>query len=112
MVLTTHSELTKASKHLAASDSVLAPIIKRAGLAQLEPHTDYYGALVNSIIGQQLSVKAAAAIKLKLITSVTWPNILLMVECTSEILPSNQTKRLSLPLQTSKALASGLFICF
>jgi DNA-3-methyladenine glycosylase II len=66
MVLTTHSELTKASKHLAARDSVLAPIIKRAGLAQLEPHTDYYGALVNSIIGQQLSVKAAAAIKLRL----------------------------------------------
>jgi DNA-3-methyladenine glycosylase II len=66
MVLTTHSELTKASKHLAARDSVLAPIIKRAGLAQLEPHTDYYGALVTSIIGQQLSVKAAAAIKLRL----------------------------------------------
>ncbi|MGH7195953.1 MAG: DNA-3-methyladenine glycosylase family protein [Candidatus Saccharimonadales bacterium] len=29
----------------------------------LAPHSDYYGALVNSIIGQQLSVKAAASIK-------------------------------------------------
>jgi DNA-3-methyladenine glycosylase II len=42
---------------------VLAPVIKRAGLPTFEPHDDYYGALVNSIIGQQLSVKAAATIK-------------------------------------------------
>jgi len=63
MPLATPTELQKAADHLADHDRVLAPIIQQAGLAQFEPHQDYYGALVNSIIGQQLSVKAAAAIK-------------------------------------------------
>ena len=55
--------LILAAKMLSKQDSNLAPIIKQAGLADIEPHTDYYGTLVNSIIGQQLSVKAAATIK-------------------------------------------------
>ncbi|HEY5442102.1 MAG TPA: DNA-3-methyladenine glycosylase [Candidatus Saccharimonadales bacterium] len=63
MPLATPDELTKAAQHLSTRDPVLARIIKRAGLPTFEPHTDYYGALVNSIVGQQLSVKAAAAIK-------------------------------------------------
>ncbi|PIZ63284.1 DNA-3-methyladenine glycosylase 2 family protein [Candidatus Saccharibacteria bacterium CG_4_10_14_0_2_um_filter_52_9] len=63
MELATKDNLQKAVIHLSKNDPVLAPIIKRAGLAKLEPHGDYYGALVNSIIGQQLSVKAAASIK-------------------------------------------------
>jgi DNA-3-methyladenine glycosylase II len=41
---------------------VLAPVIARAGLCTIEPTTDYYQRLVGSIIGQQLSVKAAATI--------------------------------------------------
>jgi DNA-3-methyladenine glycosylase II len=57
------SELQKAAGYLAGHDPVLAPIIKQAGPATFQPHDDYYGALVNSIIGQQLSVKAAASIK-------------------------------------------------
>ncbi len=52
-----------AADHLKKTDPLLAPIIKQAGLAAFVPHQDYYGALVNSIIGQQLSVKAAASIK-------------------------------------------------
>jgi DNA-3-methyladenine glycosylase II len=63
MILASPTELQKAADHLAAHDKRLAPIIAAAGLANLKPYTDYYGALVNSIIGQQLSVKAAAAIK-------------------------------------------------
>lgn len=63
MHLATPDELQKAAEHLSLSDPLLAPIITRAGLAELTPHTDYYGALVNSIIGQQLSVKAAGSIK-------------------------------------------------
>lgn len=63
MLLATPDELQKAAKHLSRHDPLLAPVIKQAGLAELSPHTDYYGALVNSIIGQQLSVKAAASIK-------------------------------------------------
>ena len=63
MPLAAKPELQKAAAHLAAHDAALAPVIAQNGLADLEPHTDYYGALVNSIIGQQLSVKAAATIK-------------------------------------------------
>lgn len=57
------NELGKAAGYLAEHDPVLAPIIEWAGRATFQPHDDYYGALVNSIIGQQLSVKAAASIK-------------------------------------------------
>jgi DNA-3-methyladenine glycosylase II len=56
-------KLIEASSHLAAHDSKLAQIIAASPACDFAPHTDYYGALVNSIIGQQLSVKAAAAIK-------------------------------------------------
>lgn len=63
MPLATKLNLQKAADHLSQHDAVLAAVIKRAGLAELKPHKDYYGALVNSIISQQLSVKAAAAIE-------------------------------------------------
>lgn len=63
MLLATPSNLQAAADHLAKQDAVLRPIIARAGLAQLQPHTNYYGALVSSIVSQQLSVKAADAIE-------------------------------------------------
>jgi DNA-3-methyladenine glycosylase II len=63
MLPASKTELQRAARHLSRHDPVLAPIISRASLAAIEPHQDYYSALVNSIIGQQLSVKAAAAIK-------------------------------------------------
>lgn len=52
-----------AAERLAASDAVLAPIIARVGPCPLRPHTNYYWELVDSIISQQLSVKAAASIE-------------------------------------------------
>lgn len=55
--------LARASQHLAEHDAVLAPVIAQAGPCLLEPHGEYYRALGDSIIGQQLSVKAAASIK-------------------------------------------------
>ena len=55
--------LEQAAKHLAKSDPVLKPVIERAGLCTIQPHTDYYKSLADSIIGQQLSVKAAASIR-------------------------------------------------
>ncbi len=61
--MTITSELRKAANHLKANDPALVNIISSTGLAKFEPHTDYYAALVNSIIGQQLSVKAASTIK-------------------------------------------------
>lgn len=63
MIIASPSELKKAATHLREHDPVLAPVIDKAGIAEFLPHTDYYAALVNSIIGQQLSVKAAASIK-------------------------------------------------
>ncbi len=54
--------------HLASSDKVMAGLIARIGSMSLEkrrrgrPKGDAYGALLRAIIGQQLSVKAAATI--------------------------------------------------
>lgn len=53
---------------LAASDPVMAGLIRRIGPMSIEkrrrgrPRGDAYGALLRSVIGQQLSVKAAATI--------------------------------------------------
>lgn len=55
--------LEQAANHLAKADPILRPVIERAGLCTIEPHTDYYKSLADSIIGQQLSVKAAASIR-------------------------------------------------
>lgn len=52
-----------AAEHLAAHDSVLKPIIERAGACPLRSHKNYYWELVDSIISQQLSVKAARSIE-------------------------------------------------
>jgi len=57
------SELQIAADYLSKTDPILAPIVARHGLAPFVPHTNYYQALVGSIISQQLSVKAAAAIE-------------------------------------------------
>ena len=56
-------QLEAATRHLVNADPVLAAVIAGAPLPDFVPHTGYYRALVNSIIGQQLSVKAAATIK-------------------------------------------------
>lgn len=67
MELANATTLQKAADHLTANDPVLAPIIGQHGLATFEPHTNYYSALVSSIVGQQLSVKAAAVIRQRFI---------------------------------------------
>jgi DNA-3-methyladenine glycosylase II len=54
--------LRLAEKHLAKSDKRLAPVIVASGPYRIQPHTDHYGELVGSIVGQQLSTKAAATI--------------------------------------------------
>jgi DNA-3-methyladenine glycosylase II len=62
-----HKQLLTAARHLSETDPVLAGVIKNAPVPTLTPHTDYYKALVSSIIGQQLSVKAAATIRQRFI---------------------------------------------
>jgi len=59
---TWENHLTEAATHLRAVDPVLASIIKGAPLPTFSPHQNYYQELVESIISQQLSVKAAATI--------------------------------------------------
>lgn len=52
----------QAATYLAKVDPILAPIIAQHGLCTMRPHKNYYQELVESIIGQQLSVKAGASI--------------------------------------------------
>lgn len=52
----------EAAKYLQTHDPVLAPVIKAVGLCTIQPHKNYYQELVDSIISQQLSIKAAATI--------------------------------------------------
>lgn len=56
------AELVKAAKYLSEQDPVLAVVIESADTAKIAPHKNYYQELVDSIISQQLSVKAAATI--------------------------------------------------
>lgn len=62
MLLANPTTLAEAATYLSRVDPQLAPIITQAGPANITPHHNYYPALVESIISQQLSVKAAATI--------------------------------------------------
>ncbi len=55
-------ELKSAAEYLSTQDPILAGVIKKAPLPNFTPHKNYYQELVESIISQQLSVKAAATI--------------------------------------------------
>jgi len=56
------NSLEIAVKHLTRHDPILAPVILISGPYTVQPHGKYYQELVESIISQQLSVKAAATI--------------------------------------------------
>lgn len=53
----------QAAEHLTKADPKLAPIVAEFGPCPIRPHGNYYWALIDAIISQQLSVKAAAAIE-------------------------------------------------
>jgi len=61
--ITDDAQARQAAEYLAGADPILAPVITRYGLCDIRPHRNYYQALVGEIIGQQLSVKAAASIR-------------------------------------------------
>ena len=67
MLIASPVSLHRAAEHLKANDPILKPVIERSGPCTLEPHHDYYRELVESIIGQQLSVKATQAIRLRFV---------------------------------------------
>ncbi len=54
--------LPKGIKHLRNADPELLPILEKAGKLQLPPPRENFESLVDSIVSQQLSVKAAATI--------------------------------------------------
>jgi len=54
--------LRKAQRHLARRDSVLRQVIKAVGPCTLRYSADRFGALARSIVAQQISTRAAAAI--------------------------------------------------
>jgi len=60
-------DVERGTRHLRRKDSVMRELIKRLGPLDLEARrrgrpTDPYGMLIRSIVGQQLSTKAAASI--------------------------------------------------
>ena len=54
--------IAEGAAHLADTDPILGEVIQNAPLPDFSPHKNYYQELVESIISQQLSVKAAATI--------------------------------------------------
>ncbi len=65
MIMTLDDNISKkAHQHLRRHDKALAAVIKRARPCELMPrsHLDLFGTLSHAIVGQQLSLKAAATI--------------------------------------------------
>jgi DNA-3-methyladenine glycosylase II len=62
MIIASPKTLRVAADYLSKADPVLAPVISKAGLPTITPHKNYYQELVESIVSQQLSVKAARTI--------------------------------------------------
>ncbi|HET7827486.1 MAG TPA: DNA-3-methyladenine glycosylase [Candidatus Saccharimonadales bacterium] len=60
--MTFEQKLRSAERHLVRHDPKLAPIIASSGPCRIKPHSDHYGELVSSIVGQQLSSVAAGTI--------------------------------------------------
>lgn len=58
-------EIENGVKHIYNNDPALAEIIESAGECNISRKKDYYHAMLRSIIGQQLSVKAGDAIESK-----------------------------------------------
>lgn len=61
-MLASKTNVRLAAQHLAANEPVLKTSIKIYGECTLRPHKNYFQELVESIIGQQISVKAGEAI--------------------------------------------------
>lgn len=61
------SRVQAGTDYIAKSDSVLATVVQRVPVCDLKPHTNYYQELVQSILGQQLSLQSAAAIEARFV---------------------------------------------
>jgi DNA-3-methyladenine glycosylase II len=61
--IATPATLDRAAEYLSQHDKILRPVIAGAGIPDIIPHREYYRELTESIISQQLSVKAARSIR-------------------------------------------------
>lgn len=61
-MIASEATINQAAEYLSGCDPALKPIIRSVGACTIRPHKNYYQELVDSIIGQQLSIKAAATI--------------------------------------------------
>src|SRR5262249_33907281 len=59
--------IEQALQHLRRADPVMRDVIRRAGPFTLRPHRNRFRALVFSILSQQISGKAAASIRARLV---------------------------------------------
>lgn len=63
LMIANDDTVKEAAAHLKKHDPVLAKVIAAHGFSTIRPHKNYYQELVDSIISQQLSVKAARTIE-------------------------------------------------
>jgi DNA-3-methyladenine glycosylase II len=63
----TDQQIQQAIRHLRRSDPIMREVIKKAGPFMLQRHRNRFRALVFSILGQQISGKAAASIRARLV---------------------------------------------
>ena len=74
MLHLTPEELTahyrKATRHLAKRDPILKKMIAAVGPCKLQPAPDHFVVLARSIIGQQISTKAASSIMARVLEAV------------------------------------------
>ncbi len=68
MAIASKNTISEAASHLSSHDPKLATIIAANKTCTIAPHQNYYQELVESIISQQLSVKAARSILAKFLT--------------------------------------------
>jgi DNA-3-methyladenine glycosylase II len=61
------AKISRALRHLRSADPVMRDVIRKAGPFQMQLHRDRFAALVYSILSQQISGKAAAAIRNRII---------------------------------------------
>jgi DNA-3-methyladenine glycosylase II len=62
-----NNEIEQAIRHLRKTDPVMRDVIRKAGPFTMQLHRNRFRALVFSILGQQISGKAAASIRARLI---------------------------------------------
>ncbi len=86
-----------ACRHLARRDRVLKKLIPKFGEARLTSRGDAFTTLARSIVGQQISVKAAQSV---------WDRFAAIVDAPSQQLPAARVQALSVPQMREAGLSA------